>query len=374
MKSAVKLVVVAAALLWVACQPKTVKNFSERADSLFATAPDFSGVVLVADHGKPIFYKAFGYRNFDNHTPLETTDVFELASVSKTFTSVLVMKLHQEGKLNIDDAIEKYLPGLPYPGITIRQLLNHTSGLPDYQAVMDEHWDKSKVAGNPEILEYLIRYHPPRLFEPGAQFTYSNTGYVLLGSIVEKVSGKDFVAYCHEVIFDPLGMTDTDLRSREQKDALPNFAYGYIFSEEKKNFIRADSFPASNYTIWLGARKGPGRVSSTARDLLKWDQALYGTRLLNAETLTAYLEPSGKPGTYDFQGHALGWMTDSDPTLGKLVRHSGDNPGYRTHVLRCVDQQRTIIMLCNNQHKQYKELLKNLQALVAASVNQSTAH
>ncbi|PMD88390.1 serine hydrolase, partial [Siphonobacter sp. BAB-5405] len=155
-------------------------------DAFFRTAPDFSGVVLIAEKGKPVYHRAFGYQNFDTRQSMTTASVFELASLSKQFTAMTILLLKEAGKLQYDDPIENYLPGLPYPGVTIRHLLNHTSGLPDYQEVMDQHWDKSKVAGNADNIAYLIQYHPERQFEPGSRYEYSNTGYMLLASIVEK--------------------------------------------------------------------------------------------------------------------------------------------------------------------------------------------
>ncbi len=128
--------------------------FSTRADSLMSTFPDFSGVVLLAKGGRPIYHRAFGYQNFVTKEKVDTASVFELASVSKQFTAMIIMQLKEENKLNFDDGIEKYLGQLHYGNITIRNLLNHTSGLPDYQAIMDAHWDKSKVADNDDIIEY----------------------------------------------------------------------------------------------------------------------------------------------------------------------------------------------------------------------------
>ncbi len=166
---------------------------------------------------------------------MDTTSIFELASVSKQFAAMLIAMLQVEGKLNYDDKVGNYLPGLPYNGITIRHLLTHTSGLPDYQQLMDEKWDKSKVATNEDILLYLKKFRPNSLFKPGEKYGYSNTGYVLLGSIVEKVSGKDFVALCREKIFNPLNMTSTNIRTKKEKDSIANFARGYIFVPNKIN-------------------------------------------------------------------------------------------------------------------------------------------
>src|SRR5271154_3041082 len=219
------------------------KTLSVRLDSLFATVPDFSGTVLIADKGKPVYHKAFGYVNFETKSPMDTTSIFELASVSKQFTAMLVMMLKEEGKLKYDDRVDQYIPHLPYPGITLRHLLNHTSGLSEYETLMKEHWDKTKVASNSDILEYLIRYHPDKNFEPGTKYKYNNTGYVLLGSVIEKVSGRDFVELINDRIFKPLGMNATDLRSPAQKRTLRNFALGHIFVEAKGKYVLADSFP-----------------------------------------------------------------------------------------------------------------------------------
>jgi CubicO group peptidase (beta-lactamase class C family) len=317
-----------AILFFASCGPKDIKTGENKIDSLFNTAPDFSGVVLVADKGKPVYFKSFGYLDFKSKTPLDTTAVFELASISKQFTAMSIIMLKEEGKLNYDDSLKNFIPELPYTGITIRHLLNHTSGLPDYQNVMDQYWDKSKVAGNEDCIEYLIEYHPPMLFEPGSKYEYSNTGYMLLATIAEKASGKDFIEFLRGRIFKPVDMTNTDIRTKEEKLKLKNFAWGFIYVPEKKDFISADSFPSSNYTIWLGNRKGPGRMSSTARDLLKWDQALYTPNLISQESLQEAFSPATLTND-SISNYGFGWMIHQS-NIGKVVRHSGGNPGYST--------------------------------------------
>lgn len=353
-----------AAILFYGCSPKAkppvVKSFSERADSVMATHPDFSGVVLLADKGNPIYHKTFGFRNFETKTVLDTASIFELASVSKQFTAMIIMMLKEEGKLNYDDLVEKYIPHLPYPKITIRHLLNHTSGLPDYQAIMDAHWDKTKVANNDDIIEYLKKYHPEKLFEPNTNYEYSNTGYVLLASIAEKASGKDFITMSQQQIFVPVKMISTNIRSLEQKRSIENFALGHIYVEEKKRFVRADSFPSSNYTIWLGNRKGPGRISSTASDLLKWDQALYTGQLVKKETLDEAFAPA-KLKNESLSYYGFGWEVSKD---GKTVLHTGDNPGYKTEVIRHIDQNKTLIVLCNNAYSDFEDVINSLDSLL----------
>jgi len=343
-------------------QKPEVKTLPEKMDSVMAVVPDFSGVVLIAEKGKPVYHKAFGYGNMETNQKVDTTSIFELASVSKQFTATLIAMLHGAGKLNYDDPIEKYL-SVPYQGITIRHLLNHTSGLPDYQKLMDEKWDKNKVAGNEDILAYLKKFRPSILFKPGEKYSYSNTGYVLLGSIVEKVSGKDFVAFCRERIFIPLGMTSTDIRTKMEKDSLHNFAKGYIYVLDKKRYVRADSFPSSNYTIWLGGRKGPGRISSTSTDLLKWDRALYGEKLVGKETWNE-ISAAAKLNDGSFSDYGFGWMLRKDSVLGKIVYHTGDNPGYKTEIIRYVEKNKTVIILCNNAHEKFGVLVKGIENLI----------
>ena len=366
MKAVIKCM--AALIFLIGCMQKNktteIKTLPQKVDSVFAAVPDFSGVVLVAEKGKPIYHKPFGFANWEKKQNVDTTSIFELASVSKQFTAMLIAMLHVEGKLNYDDRVEKYLPGLPYQGITIRHLLNHTSGLPDYQKLMDENWDKSKVATNDDILFYLKKFHPPILFGAGDKYEYSNTGYVLLGSIVEKVSGKDFVLFCREKIFNPLGMTSTDIRTKKEKDAIGNFALGHILVREKNRYVRADSFPSSNYTIWLGGRKGPGRISSTTSDLLKWDRALYTDRLINSQELNEIFSPA-KLNDGSFSHYGFGWMVRSDSTLGKVVYHTGDNPGYKTEILRYIDKDKTVIVLCNNAHTKFDVLVKTTERLIS---------
>ena len=315
----------------------------------------FSGVILVAEDGKILMEKALGLRTFEEMKPLQPTDIFEMASVSKQFTAMVVLQCMEKGWLKLDDPVEKYLE-IPYPGISIRNLLTHTSGLPDYQAIMDAHWDKSKVATNEDILEYLRRYSPPKEFEPGEKYEYSNTGYVLLASIVEKASKRDFIELSREWIFQPLGMKSTDIRTLEEKAAVPNFAVGHL-KDEDGNYVNANKFHSSDYTVWLGGRKGPGRVSSTARDLLLWDQALYSEKLVKKSTLEEAFSPfTLNDGTRSFYG--FGWEVEPKSPFGKMVMHTGDNPGYKTIIVRFIEENKTIIVLNNNAHPDQIKLVE----------------
>jgi CubicO group peptidase (beta-lactamase class C family) len=141
-----------------------------------------------------------------------------------------------------------------------------------------------------------------------------------------------------------------------------NFAIGHIYVKEKNQNVRADSFPSSNYTIWLGNRKGPGRISSTAEDLLKWDQALYTDQLISQQTLAEAFTPmvlkDGSLSSYGF-----GWEIISNNPAGKIVWHNGDNPGYKTEIMRFLNLQ-SLIMLCNNYSDRFENIIKQIQTII----------
>ena len=359
-------------LFFVVCivtngQDKNLFRFDSVLEKNFEKNDPYNGVILIAKKGKTIFQQAYGYRDIETGVKLKVDDVFELASVSKQFTAMIIMLLQQEGKLSYDDPVEKYL-SIPYNGITIRHLLNHTSGLPDYQDIMDKHWDKSKAADNNDILEYINKYKPQVLFVPGAKYEYSNTGYVLLASIAEKASGVDFSMLLRKKIFDKLKMTHTDIRTVAEKKKLSNLAYGHMLVEGATDYKKADSFPSSNYTIWLGNREGPGRISSTVQDLLKWDRALYDQSFLTPAMISEAFMPAllndGKLSPYGF-----GWELNQDNRHGKVVEHSGDNPGYKTEIVRYIDADKTIILLCNNAHANFPTFLADIKEFVSMHLN-----
>lgn len=197
----------------------------------------FNGNVLVAEKGKVVLQKSYGYANFDTQRSLNDSSVFELASVSKQFTATAILMLKDRGKLKLTDSLRHYFPELPYHDITIYQMLTHTSGLPDYEGAMNEKWDRSKIAFNRDMIAFLAKEQLPLLFAPGTRWEYSNTAYAILASIIEKVSGQSFHDFMAQHIFKPLGMTHSRIYNtrRSLKDTIPNYAYGFIYSNRLKN-------------------------------------------------------------------------------------------------------------------------------------------
>lgn len=341
---------------------QAAETVAQRLEAVAAAHPEFSGVILVADKGRPIFQAAKGQRNFVTGTRMEQDSIFELASITKQFTAMGVMLLKEEGKLSYDDPLEKFVPGLPYPGITVRHLLNHTSGFPDYEAMMDKQWDKTRIATNKDIIAYLKQYRPAAPAKPGEKYEYSNGGYVMLGSIIEAASGQDYATFLRTRIFKPLGLNDTEVRAPRDWDKISRMAVGHVVDKETGKTVRAVDLKEVTYVVYLGGRVGPGRISSTAADLLKWDRALGEGRLIKASAMAEAYQPAtlndGKPSAYGF-----GWMIpETDAALGKAVTHTGGNPGITNRITRYLDQDKTVIILSNNAYKNSRELYEEIQS------------
>jgi CubicO group peptidase (beta-lactamase class C family) len=274
----------------VAAQDKTLQL-----DSLFSglhNKQQFFGNVLIADKGNIIYQKSFGKGNHVSNTDLNAESVFELASVSKQFTAMGIMLLKKQGKLNYEDSLRKFFPELPYYNITVRQLLNHTSGLPDYMQLFTIHWDRTKIATNKDLIALLAKHKPAMHFVPGEKWEYSNTGYALLASIIEKASGENFGDYLQKNIFQPLGMKSTLVyRRRYEKKTIPNYAFGYVYDRDKKFALPDSVKEVAPVVFCLDGIVGDGTVNSTVNDLLKWDRALYTEKLVSKEMMNEALQP-----------------------------------------------------------------------------------
>lgn len=320
-------------------------------DSLFSSLyqkEKFNGNVLIAEQGKPIFEKSYGIAEEKTKRPLNVESVFELASVSKQFTAMGIVLLHKKGKLNYDDKISKYIPELAfYEGITVRNLLNHTSGLPDYMELFEEKWDSNQFATNEDIIKLFAKYQPKLEFSPNEKFEYSNTGYALLGSIIERVSKQSFGDFLKSAIFKPLKMSKTLVyRSRFKPQKIDNYALGYVL-DSLGNKELLDNRGKTYYTYYLDGVVGDGMVNSTIGDLLKWDRALYTNKLVNDEDkkliFSGVVTSNGKNTNYGF-----GWIVPEILKYGKRVNHSGGWAGYVTFIERHLDNDKTIIILQNN--------------------------
>ena len=309
----------------------------------------FNGNVLVAENGKIVLQKSYGYANFDTERQLNDSSVFELASVSKQFTATGILLLKDKGKLKLTDSLRQYFPELPYSNITIWNMLTHTSGLPDYEEAMNEKWDRKKIAFNNDMIAFLAKEKLPVLFAPGTQWTYSNTAYAMLATIIEKVSGQTFSDYLTQNIFQPLGMTHSRIYNtrRSLKDTISNYAYGFVYNDSLKKHMMPDSLADLNFVVYLDGIQGDGCVNSTTGDLLKWDRAVKNHTLLKEETQKEMLKGQAMIDTLKKTYYGFGVFMEKND-FGNILSHSGGWPGYVTFLARNIDKDQTYIVLSNN--------------------------
>jgi CubicO group peptidase (beta-lactamase class C family) len=340
--------------LFLIAQLTFSQDKAQKIDSLlnaYYTKGKINGNFLVAEKGKVIYSKSFGYADKETKEKLDENTIFELASCSKQFTAMGIMILKERGKLNLEDELGKYIPELSfYKGVIIKNLLNHTSGLPDYMELLDSLFDKTKIATNKDIIDLFAKEQPKVSFEPNSKFEYSNTGFALLASIIENVSGLSFGDFLAESIFKPLQMNRTFVYTRRYAPKkIDNYAYGYVYSDSLNKFVLPDELPETEIVIWLDGIVGDGCVNSTVNDLLKWDRALYTDKLISKKGIKAVfmaqtLNDKSK------SNYGYGWGLDKNKTFGEIASHSGGWPGYVTFIDRHIGEDRTIIALQNHDN------------------------
>ncbi|MHC0439105.1 serine hydrolase [Flavobacterium sp. 3-210] len=298
----------------------------------------FNGSALVAENGKVIFKKGFGSANFEWNIPNQPDTKFRLGSITKQFTALLIVKLAEEGKIKLDVPITTYLPDYPKENgdkITIHNLLTHTSGIPNYTASPNFLKDKSRNPAKPE--EFVKTFSSlPLEFTPGEKFNYSNSGYFLLGYIIEKITGKTYEQYLQEVILTPLKMTNTGFDHSEI--IIKNRAAGY---EKEGKILSNASF------IDMSIPYAAGSLYSTVEDLYLWDQALYTNKLLSEKSMELLFKPYIKAwdGSYGY-GWGVEEVTIGDKKL-KIIEHGGGINGFNTIISR-IPADKILVVLLNN--------------------------
>jgi CubicO group peptidase (beta-lactamase class C family) len=349
MRSGILLLIVAPALAG--------QTLSSKIDGIFSSLADGKSpgmAVLVRDHGRTIFQRGYGIRDLRTSTSIDAQTDFRLASFTKQFTAMATMLLIHDGKLKYDQKLTDLFPDFPNYGraVTVRHLLTHTGGLPDYEDLMEgPQWSAAHQIQDREALELLGRQTAGK-FAPGTSWSYSNSGYVVLGLIVAKVSGEPFGRFLHDRIFEPLHMSGTLMYAKGENE-VPNRAYGH--AKRAGGFVETDQSSTS-------ATQGDGGVYSNLADLAKWDEALGKRTLLSEEEMSAALTPvklasgslakwplapdgdnlaPGKPVSYGF-----GWFLD--PYKGHArMWHSGSTTGFRTVIERFPADRVSIVILCN---------------------------
>jgi D-alanyl-D-alanine carboxypeptidase len=311
----------------------------------------FSGAVLVAVDGKPVLRRAVGEANREWHVANTVDTRFRIGSATKTFTGVAILRLVDEGKVALDDPAAKYLPSLPqaWAGVTIRMLLSHTAGVPDYIHAPTFRDREARLIQTPESLLALVR-EKPLDFSPGAGWRYSNTGFVLLGVVIEKASGRPYADYLSETFFKPLGMTDTGYETENA-----------VTARRASGYMRPRDGWAAGPFVAPSAAYAAGALYSTVDDLLKWDQALYGDRLVSQRGRDLMFA--------DYRNHyGLGWQVDEAWGVAR-IGHGGATRGFQASFQRYPSRRLTVAALSNSELGVAEKLARDLAGLcLGASV------
>ena len=299
--------------------------------------------VAVVRDGQIIKAKGYGLANVELNVTATKDTVYEIGSITKQFTATAIMMLVEEGKVSLDDPVTKYFPAAPqtWQQITIRHLLNHTSGIqnhvavPEFLNVFQTNIDFQSSLTRADLIKLFFKL--PLEFQPGETWAYDNTGYYLLGIVIEQASGKSFWQFLDERIFKPLGMADT--RSTDPRPTVPNRASGYEWhSHSFENRSILPPFVAFS----------AGALLSTAPDLAKWDAALYTETLIKKSSLEQMWVPAKiNNGAAAPFSYGLGWFIDRYHSHC-IVQHSGGTPGFSSVIYRFVDDRLTVIILTNH--------------------------
>jgi CubicO group peptidase (beta-lactamase class C family) len=305
----------------------------------------FNGSILVAVKDRIIFSSGFGLADVKTATPFVPNTISCLGSVTKQFTAMAVMMLAEEGKLQYDDPVGKYLSELPhcYDAVTIRHLLTQTSGIAEYSNIGVDHAGIKKS----EILEALEKERSLR-FTPGQKYEYTNSNYVLLAEVAGRIKGIPFGELVDDKIFKPLGMSNSFVHDRPEKKSVQR-ATGYDQFGKKDDY---DSYSS-----------GDGGIFSTVEDLFKWDQALYTDKLVSQKTLSEAFAPY--PVREGTSTYGFGWNVAKDANSNKYVWHNGNTGGFRAHIQRRLADKITIIMLTNMGNSRRIEIANAIIDLMA---------
>ena len=296
----------------------------------------FNGSVLVAEKGKVIYKKGFGMANMEWAIPNQPDTKFRIGSVTKQFTGTLILQLVEEGKIKLDGKLSDYLPDYRKETgdkVTIHQLLNHTSGIPSYTSRPDFF---AEVSRNPYGVTDFVKKHASGdlEFKPGSKFSYNNSGYFLLGAIIEKVTGKSYETVLKERILDPLGMTNTGYDH-----------HAVILQKRASGYEKTPAGYANAAYLDMSLPYAAGSIYSTVEDLYKWEQSLYEDKIISAESKKLMFTPG-------LSNYGYGFII-ADVPIGKtdqktkVIQHGGGINGFNSLLTRLVDKQQTVILLDN---------------------------
>jgi len=315
---------------------------------------DFHGSLLVAKNGKILYNNCIGFADFGKKKPLNEASVFQLASVSKQFTAAAIMLLYERNQIQLTDTVNNYFPGFPYENVTIKNLLNHTAGLPKYFWVAEHKWEQEKAPTNSEMMALLESSNVQRYFKPGRNFDYSNTGYFVLASIVEKVSGTSFSDFVKKNIFEPLDMEDSYVYSFENDSIKTNQLDGY-------RLYRGWRHLKINGTV-NDAIVGDKNVYATGEDLFKWTLGLNNGKFLSKASLDLMY---AKGETIYGRKIPYGFGFRIDARNQNKIYHHGKWNGFSTGLTQYLEDDLVVIVLEHTSYNAMTSLNKKVKKIVA---------
>lgn len=330
--------------LFIDMNKAMVAQRTQQADKVFTglSRNGLNGVVLYAEQGELVYEEAFGWRDLNKRhkDSIRIDDAFQLSSDSKMFTAEAVMLLKADGKLDYDDDIRKYIPEIPYAGVTIRHLLTHCSGLPRYDSMADEFWpDRKKPFSNEALIAMLAEKTPDPYGTPGGGYFYNNINYALLASVVERASGQHFEDFMRERIFEPCGMTHSYIYSMRDDTAVSLYMPVEVHGHDVYR-----SGPVKAQNDYLNGVMGDKIMFSTVEDLYRYNQAL-DQALLLPDSLQREAFMPGSPKWKNDENYGFGWrMSKEHPDA---YFHFGWWKGYRSLIVRDVAHRRFLAILTN---------------------------
>ncbi len=306
----------------------------------------FNGTALYAEKGKILYKKAFGIANLKTGVALQTNSSFNLASMSKQFITMCIMMLQEQGKLGFDDDVQKYIPELPYKNISIRNLMTHTSGIPEYFDYFINNRTPLDTLTNEKMIRLYADLKPPLDFATGTKWDYSNTNYVLLSAIIQRITKMPIEAFIHDKIVVPLDLQQTYMYN-VFLPAPQNHVYGFEEVNGKQKLNDLDYFDGVT---------GDGNMYSSVEDLFKWEQALYTEKLVKQSTLQQAFKPVhlNNDSTYPY---GFGWFIEKE---NELYWHTGGWVGFINIIYRDVKNKRTLIVLSNGSNGKGVQLARKI--------------
>ncbi|MDR2410658.1 MAG: beta-lactamase family protein [Bacteroidales bacterium] len=330
---------------------------TKQIDSVFknmSNEKQFNGSLLIGKQNKILYSNFSGYADYPAKKRLNTSSQFEIASGSKQFTAIAILMLYEQKKLQLTDSIQKFLPDFPYKGITIHQLLCHRSGLPDYFKFAEiYHKNKNYFMTNDSLINMMVVYRPQILDVPDKSFGYSNTGYAILASIVERITGMLFSEFITRFIFEPTGMKES-------------YFYYYGKNQEGGYTVGHKNNLKHYERDFLSSILGDKGIFTTAHDLYLWDNALYEAKIIDMETLQMAFSPQNadKP---NCNNYGYGWRLSCDNYGNTLIYHGGLWNGNNSLFLKRPSDKTLIVILSNVYNKGFSgrstEILSILDAL-----------